>query len=146
MQENTFRMHFPKSGLLRYVLLSIIPSACYVLIVYIMLSLGILQWGSFPGYSCFDGAGWLFIFLFAYLVVPRNHNIDVQCNTLIERDHKGLHIRTVQACQIDHFRVNLLNEIILLDIHNRKLLCVEKDMTNFDRFEEWLRENHIESK
>ena len=146
MSEDTFRMYFPKSGLIRYVLLSVVPSACYIFIIYILIILRILQLEDIPGYSCFDGAGWIFIFMFPFLVVPRNHNIEVQHDTLIERDHKGLHIRTIQASQIDYFRINHLKEIILFDDNRRKLLCIEYDMTNRDRFVEWLIKHRIASK
>lgn len=141
MTELTFRMDFPRSGFLRYVLLSFIPSVCYVLIIYILVFSGILHKEDLPG--CLVGAVWIFIISFPCLVVPRNHNIEVQVDTLIERDHKSLHIRTVKANQIDHFRVNLLKEIVLFDSNNHKLLCVEHDMIYRDQFEEWLLSHHI---
>ena len=141
MTENTFRMILPRSGFLRYVLLSFLPSVSYVLIVSILVFSGIIHQEYLPGY--FGGAVWIYIFAFPCLVVPRSHNIEVRGDTLIESDHKGLHIRTVHADQVDHFRVNLLKEIVLFDSNNHKLLCVEHDMTYRDQFEEWLLSHRI---
>ena len=55
-------------------------------------------------------------------------------------------IRKVRADQIEHYYRNFLGEIVLVDADSKKLLCIESNMTNRDRFEQWLTAHNIESK
>ena len=82
-----------------------------------------------------------------FLIFKKNHCIDVKNNTVIETDWRGKNCRVIKTEQIWAYRRNILGEIILLDKHGTRLLCVESNMTNFDAFRQWLvRHDILENK
>ena len=120
-----FSMSMQKIGMLKYTLLALIPS----IIVGFLITI--------------DGGAFVFILLCGMLVFRKNHKIVVFENMLTEKDFRGRFICNVQVTRISHFRVNILNEIILLDTDNHILLCVEPYMTNRDLFERWIASHNI---
>ena len=93
------------------------------------------------------GAGALVFLAIAGLCsLVKNHTIVVFENSMTEKDFRGRFIRKVTANQITHYRKNLFGEIILVDFDSKPLLCVESNMTNRGRFEQWLTAHNIESK
>ena len=82
-----------------------------------------------------------------FLIFKKNHGINIKDNTISETDWRGKQLPAIKTKQIQEYRRNILGEIILLDEHGNKLLCVESNMTNFDAFQKWLeRHNILESK
>ena len=78
-----------------------------------------------------------------HLITKKNHSIEVKGNTIQETDWRGQSLSRIKSVQIQSFRQNLLNEIILLDKSGNKLLCVESNMTNFEQFRQWLARHNI---
>ena len=128
MEQSFFAMKIWKWGLLKYVLLAVLPS---LLISFI----------TGP-----EGAAWLFLMLAAILLHNRNHSIIVFHTSIVEKDFRGRFIRRIYEDQIDHASKNFLDEIILWDSEGHKLICVESNMSNRNQFELWLAEHHIEIK
>ena len=81
-----------------------------------------------------------------FMIWKKNHIIEVRDNTLTEKGWRGPVITTVKTSQVVAYRRNFLDEIILLGKDDRRLLCIESNMTNRDRFLEWLAAHNIESK
>jgi hypothetical protein len=76
----------------------------------------------------------------------KSHTIVVYENSLIEKDDRKRFIRKVTTEQIHYIRKNFLGEIILYDFDDQRLMCIEPNMDQFDRFEQWLAVHNIESK
>ena len=129
MENPFFTMKPRMPGLIKYVLLAAVPSVAAGLLI---------SW---------NAAAWVFILLAGVLLLPRSHSIIVFDNSLTEKALHGRNrfIRKVNADQVDHYRRNPLREVVLVDAQGRKLLCIESNMTNRDRFEQWLTSHHIES-
>ena len=132
MEKTYFTMEPQKFGKIKYVLIALLPA---IIVAFLM------DW---------DAAAWVFILLSAILVFPRDHMIVVFDNSLVEKhiytDTKKLFACKIRSEQISHFRRNRLGEIVLVDADSKDLLCIESNMTNRDRFEQWLAAHHIESK
>ena len=130
MEDPFFTMIPRKTDLVKYLLLAAVPSAAMGL------------------FFTWDSAAWVFLLLAVTLFFPKSHYIVVFENSLIEKafHSRNRFIRKVYADQIDHYQQNRLNEIILMDAQNNKLLCIESGMSNRDRFERWLISHHIDSK
>ena len=99
--------------------------------------------GFFVGWNA---AAFVFIFLAAVLLLPKNHTVVVFEDSLTDKDFRGRFIRSVKVPQISRCLRNVLGEIILKDTEGNTLLRVESNMTNRDHFEQWLVAHHIESK
>ena len=128
MEKPYFVMIPKRMGIMKYWLLALIPS----LLVCFLIG---------P-----DTGTWMFLFLAILPVSAKNHTIVVFDDSLTEKDPRGRFVRKVSASQIVSYRRNILGEISLIDSDSKKLLCVESNMTNRDRFEQWLTAHNIESK
>ena len=89
------------------------------------------------------------IFLFFTLaLIPsmiKHRTILVFDNSLTEKDSEGSFINEVNAQQIDSFQRTCLGKISLVDRNQVQLLSIKSNMTNRDRFEQWLTAHNIES-
>ena len=128
MDETYFTMKTRKLGLAKYWLIAVVP----FLIVAFFLGL--------------DAAAWVFVPLAAIILFVKDHTITVFDDSMTEKDFRGRFIKKVTVSQIAAFRRNALGELILTDIDCKQLLCIESNMTNRDRFEQWLTSHNIESK
>ena len=130
MEKTYFAMKPQFPGQIKYILLAALPSIAIGLLI---------GW---------DAAAWVLILLTGILLFPKSHSIVVFDDSLTEKALFGSKrfIRKVRADQIEHYYRNFLGEIVLVDADSKKLLCIESNMTNRDRFEQWLTAHHIESK
>lgn len=128
MEKPFFTMKPRMRGLLKYILLALVPPAVVGLL---------MDW---------DAAAWVFIPLSVVLLFPRSHMVVVFDDAFMEKQaHGGKRlICKVPATRISHYRKNALDEIILEDAHGNKLLCVESLLSDRDRFLDWLAAHHIE--
>lgn len=124
----TYIMKTRKLGLMKYWLIAVFP----FLVVCFLLG---------P-----DAAAWVFLPLAVIILIAKDHTIAVFEHSLTEKDFRGRFIRNVNATQIATCRRNALGEIILMDFDSKVLLRIESNMTNRDRFEQWLTAHNIESK
>ena len=90
------------------------------------------------------------IFLFFTLaLIPsmiKHRTILIFDNSLTEKDTEGSFIKEVNAQQIDSFQRTCLGKISLVDRNQVQFLSIKSNMTNRDRFEQWLAAHNIESK
>ena len=110
---------------LQFVRAGILPQSKVLAQIYIYLPLAVMM------------------VLLYHLIMKKNHSIEVKGNTIQETDWRKQPLSRIKSVQIQGFRQNLLNEIILLDKSGNKLLCVESNMTNFEQFRQWLARHNI---
>ena len=130
MEKTFFTMKPRMQGLLKYMLMSLIPSIVVGLL---------MDW---------DAAIWVFIPLGTVMLFPRAHMVVVFDHAFMEKATWGSKrfICKIPAERIDHYRRNSLDEIILEDADGRRLLCAESHLSERDRFLNWLAAHNIESK
>ena len=90
-----------------------------------------------------------FYLFFTLILIPsmiKHRTILVFDNSLTEKDSEGSFIKEVNAQQIDSFQRTCLGKISLVDRNQVQLLSIKSNMTNRDRFEQWLTAHNIESK
>ena len=146
MSDNSFSMQTQKQGRMKYLLLTMCPALVLMYLFQNLTALGILPSGSTWGliYTSIPMAVMLLIGYF--LIFRKNHQVNVDNNTIVEINWQRKESCRIRSTQIDSVRTNALKEIILLDKDGNKLLCVESNMTNRDRFEQWLAAHNIEFK
>ena len=146
MAKNTSDMNVQKQGRMKYLLITMVPPLAVMYLPMLLMQNGLIPPNRILGLSVFYGsmAGMMVISYFT--IWRKNHIIEVLDNTLREKSWRGPVITTVKTSQIAAFRRNFLGEIILLDKENRRLLCIESNMTNHDRFLNWLAAHNIDSK
>ena len=141
MARNTFSLSPQKMGRMKYLILTMGSSISLMYLFLLLTEAGILP----------NGNVWAKIYVYLplvvmmvlgyFLIVKKNHTIDVKDNSIAETDWRRRVMTSVKTVQIRCYRRNFLGEIILLDEAGNKLLCVESNMTNFEQFQQWL-ENH----
>ena len=143
MAQNAFSMRVQKAGRMKYLLLAMgIP----ILLMHLFKQLATAD--ALPSTGLLSQV-YIYspIFIMAvlgyFLIHKKNHCIDVKNNTLIETDWRGKNRCVIKTEQIWACRRNILGEIILLDKHGTRLLCVESNMSNFDAFQQWLVRHNI---
>ena len=78
-----------------------------------------------------------------FLIFRKNHRVEVKDNQIIETDWRQREACRIEVSQIHSIKRNLLNEIIIVDENGNRLLCVESNMTNIPKFEQWLERHNI---
>ena len=146
MPKNTFNMNVQKQGRMKYLLITMVPPLAVMYLPMLLMQNGLIPPNRILGLSVFYGSMAGMMVISYFMIWKKNHIIEVRDNTLTEKSWRGPVITTVKTSQIAAFRRNFLGEIILLDKENRRLLCIESNMTNRDRFLEWLAAHNIESK
>ena len=146
MPKNTFTMSTRKQGRMKYLLLTMVPPVSFMYLVMSLMQNGLIPQSRALGMASIYGSMAAMMVISYFLIWKKNHSIEVKDNTLTEKSWRGNTAATVKTSQISRIRRNLLGEIILEDIDGRRLLCIESNMTNRDRFELWLTAHHIESK
>ena len=141
MAKNTFTMHCQKQGRLKYVLLTLLPPLGLMYLFQYLLERRVLPANSITGVLCVALPLVAILFLSHYLIFRKNHTIHVENNTITEVNWRGQEFCRVKASQIQAVRRNFLGEIILLDINGSRLLCIESNMSNLDRLQQWLAEH-----
>ena len=139
MPNNTFQMITQKRGRMKYLLITI-----YVPLLFMILLSLLMKRGIFPKTPIVFYLSMAAITVLGYfLIFKKNHSIQIQDNTITETDWLRKNTQEIKAAQVCCFRRNFLGEIILLDKNGKKLLCVEKNMSNFDLFQQWLEQHNI---
>ena len=139
MPKNKFQMITQKRGRMKYLLITI-----YVPLLFMILLSLLMKRGIFPKTPIVFYLSMAAISVLGYfLIFKKNHSIQIQDNTITETDWSRKNTRKIKASQVCCFRRNFLGEIILLDTNSKKLLCVEKNMSNFDLFQQWLERHNI---
>ena len=139
MAPNTFTMLVQKQGRMKYLLIVMSVPILFLTLLSWLMDLNILprtQILFWPSIAIMTVLGY-------FLIFQKNHRIDVNGFMIIETDWRGRENRKIKAKQIHSIRRNFLNEIILFDENNTKLLCVEPNMSNFDLFQQWLASHNI---
>ena len=145
MQEHPFVMRPKKPVRLRYLFLTIAPP-----ITVTQTILKFLQTGSIPHSKPLEVATIIGCFaatllLGYFLILRKNHTLTFYPNRILETSNSGRRT-THAALRVMYYRRNFLGEYILTDGIGNKILCIESNMTNHDRFLIWLAAHHIESK
>lgn len=88
--------------------------------------------------------GLVLMAVLAYLFIfRRNHIITVtgaelqNCNTITGKE------TTISVAEIQSVKTGLLGDLVLIDREGKKRLCVEKNMSCYDRFQNFLQEHNI---
>ena len=128
MEKPFFIMKPRMRGLLKYILLALVPPAVAGLLID--LRAAVMVW----------------LPLTVILLFPRAHMVVVFDHAFMEKATWGSKrfIRKVPAERIHQYRKNALDEIILEDADGRELLCAESHLSDGDRFLDWLADHHIE--
>ena len=146
MSTNSFLMRPQKAGRMKYLLLTMFPPIGLMYLVMNLMQNGLIPQSKAMGMFSIYGSMAIMMVISYFLIWKKNHTIEVKDNTLTEKSWRGNIAAKVKSSQIAAFRRNLLDEIVLVDADSKKLLCVESNMTNRDRFEQWLAAHNIESK
>ena len=146
MAKNTFNMNVQKQGRMKYLLITIVPPLAVMYLPMLLMQNGLIPPNRILGLSVFYGSMAGMVIISYFMIWKKNHIIEVRDNTLTEKSWRGTVITTVKTSLVAASHRNFLGEIILLDKENRRLLCIESNMTNRDRFEQWLKSHNIESK
>ena len=93
-----------------------------------------------------DAGIFLFFTLVLIPVMVKHRTILVFDNSLTEKDSEGRFIKEINAQQIGSFQRTCLGKLSLVDRNQLQLLSIKSNMTNRDRFEQWLAAHNIESK
>ena len=136
-------MYPQKNGRIKYLLLTMIPPLVLMYLFQFLLQRGFLPGGSAWGLIYISISMALMMINGYFLIFRKNHSILIKGNTLTETDWLRKEAAPIKASQIHSFRKNILNEIVLLDEHGTKLICIESNMTNFAQFERWLHDHRI---
>ena len=136
-------MYPQKAGRIKYLLLTMAPALALMYLLQFLVQCDFLP----------KGRSWAFVYTVIpmalmliigyFLIFRKNHSIHIQGDTLIETDWLRKEAAPIKASQIHSFRKNILNEIVLLDVHGAKLICIESNMTNYAQFERWLHDHQI---
>ena len=139
MPTNNFQMITQKRGRMKYLLITIYVPLLFMILLSLLMKRGILPKTPIVFYLSMAAITVLGYFL----IFKKNHSIQIQDNTITETDWLQKNTREIKAAQVCCFRRNFLGEFILLDTNGKKLLCVEKNMSNFDLFQQWLEQHNI---
>ena len=131
---------------MKYLLITIVPPLAVMYLPMLLMQNGLIPPNRILGLSVFYGSMAGMVIISYFMIWKKNHIIEVRDNTLTEKSWRGTVITTVKTSLVAASHRNFLGEIILLDKENRRLLCIESNMTNRDRFEQWLKSHNIESK
>lgn len=131
---------------MKYLLLTMFPPIGLMYLVMNLMQNGLIPQSKALGMFSIYGSMAIMMVISYFLIWKKNHTIEVKDNTLTEKTWRGELSAKVKTTQIAEYRRNFLGEIILMDVDGKKLLCIESNMTNRSRFEQWLVAHHIESK
>lgn len=131
-----------KSGRMKYLLLTVFPPIVVVYLCVGLKELGVLPGGELWSYVCLLIWTTMMIILGYFLIFKKNHQLDINDNTIIEKDWRGRNTQ-ISVSHIRGFRRNWLKEYILVDENSKQLLCVEANIENFDLFEQWIDKQHF---
>ena len=146
MSTNSFLMRPQKAGRMKYLILTIFPPIGLMYLVMNLMQNGLIPQIKALGMFSIYGSMAIMMVISYFLIWKKNHTIEVKDNTLTEKNWRSELSVKIKTSQISGYRRNFLGEIILVDANSKKLLCVESNMTNRDRFEQWLTAHNIESK
>ena len=146
MSTNSFLMRPQKAGRMKYLLLTMFPPIGLMYLVMNLMQNGLIPQSKALGMFSIYSSMAIMMVISYFLIWKKNHTIEVKDNTLTEKTWRGELSAKVKTVQIAEYRRNFLGEIVLVDADGKKLLCIESNMTNRDRFVQWLAAHHIESK
>ena len=132
-----FKMEPGKKGRIRYLILPLLPAYLVMSLLRRLAAQEILPANDMTGFLIMSSALVMMGTLGYFLIFRKNHIIEVSDISLAERDWQG-RVRLVSVGKIRTWKKNLLGEILLLDEHNKVLLCVESNMENRDLFLKWM--------
>ena len=128
MEQTFFTMKPQLRGQMKYAILCLLPSIVFALLKQPLI------------------AALVFFSLGAYCALSKKHTVVVFSESITNKDYRGRFLCKIPLELICYAKRNFLDEIILLDDEGKQLLCVESNMTNRERFEQWLTAHNIESK
>ena len=141
MEQNVIYMGPQKAGRIKYLLLTLVPPLLYAEAVNKLGSV-VPQLAPLCPWLGMIGMTAIAFSLGYFLIFKKNHQFEVH--------EKNIHIKEMfgqewdlPAHRIHGFRRNLLGELVLLDEGGKRLLTVESNMTDFDRFQNWLQCRNI---
>ena len=140
-----FSMTPLKEGRLKYLLLALGPSFAISQVSLWLTERGVLPQTDLVGILVMLVSMGITFLLGYALVFRKNHIIEVSDLSVAEKDWQGK-CRVIPRGRIRGYRRNWLKEILLLDEDGKTLLCVESNMENRGRFENWLASHHIPEK
>ena len=143
MPKNSFTMRTQKRGRMKYLLLTVFPPVLIMALLSKLADYGILPNGETFRYILLCSYIITFPVLGYFLIYKKDHTVDVMDNRIIETGWRQREVSRIKASQIQKVKRNFLNEIILIGEDGKKLLCIESNMDNVHKFEEWLVRHNI---
>ena len=140
-----FKMEPGKKGRIKYLILTLLPAYLVMSLLRRLAAQEILPANDVTGFLIMSSALVMMGTLGYFLIFRKNHIIEVSDISLAERDWQG-RVRLVSVGKIRTWKKNLLGEILLLDEHNKVLLCVESNMENRDLFLKWMDKHNFNEK
>ena len=145
MGQQSFTMTPQRRGRMRYLLLTIVPPTAAMEAVLFLMQNGLIPRIKALGLTSVYGSMAAMLVLGYFLIFRKNHTLTFRPNGIEETSWRRIQT-THSIRQIRYYRRNLLGEYILTDSDGKTLFWVEPNMTNRDRFLDWLAAHHIESK
>ena len=143
MPKNSFVMCAQKQGRMKYLLLTVVPPIALMCVVSRVLDFGIKINSEVVSLVLVYLPMIFMVILGYFLIFRKNHRVEIKDNQIIETDWREREVCRFKASQIHSIKRNFLNEIIIVDQNGNRLLCVESNMTSFQKFEQWLQEHNI---
>ena len=142
MEQNILYMSPQQAGRIKYLLLVLIPTLAYTEAVNVLCSAvpflaPVRVWLGMIGMTAIAFS------LGYFLIFKKNHHFEVS--------EKRIHVKEITgqawdlpAHRICRYRRNLLGELVLFDEDGKRLLTVESNMTEFEKFQVWLERRGIQ--
>ena len=137
-----FKLEPGKKGRLKYLAMTLLPAYALTKVAGRLASAGVLPASDLTGCVTMIISLALMSTLGYFLVLRKNHIIEVGELSVSEKDWQGK-CRIIPIGKIRGMKRNILNEILLTDESGKVLLCVESNMENRDKLVSWLQERQI---
>ena len=143
MENQGFTMSPQNRGRMRYLLLALWVPLGIMWSVVLLMDRGLIPENTILGFVTIFGSLAAMMILGYFLIFQKNHTLAFVSNAILETNWRR-QVKGHPFYHIKHYRRNFLGEYILTDGGGNKILCVEPNMSNFDRFQQWMAEHHIE--
>ena len=143
MPKNSFVMHVQKQGRMKYLFITMVPPIILLYLLSLFSQTTLQLDNTLFSHVCISISLASMAILANYFIFRKNHRIEVNDNQITEYNWRQIEARKIKISQINSYKRNWLHEIILFDNSGNKLLCIESNMSNFQRFEQWLERHNI---
>lgn len=85
----------------------------------------------------------LMVVLAYFFIFRKNHSVTVTETEIRNHDTMTNKETVISIGEIQYVKTGLLGDLVLIDREGKKRLCVEKNMSCYDRFQNFLQEHNI---